>query len=157
MGRELFRVLQERQEGAGRSGHGAAPALGRSGRRLLLLDLQHLLDRRHSGHRLAREAPRVGDRSPQPVAEVDRAAAHAAQHPGVGERPPGQSDEDQIVLRRHVLQRSDHLDLEVLDARAVEDRLSHALHAGLDFAERNDLLTAGGDRGGGQEQQEEGG
>ena len=60
----------------------------------------HLVDRRDAGDRLLREAAeRVGDRADQPSVDVDRAAAHAGDDAGLGERSAFEPRENQVALR----------------------------------------------------------
>ena len=153
VGGQSARIPEKGERVAGDGGRAAARPGQVRGGGLLLLDLQHLLDRRHPRHRLARKTPGIGHGARQPVTEEDRAAAHAAQHAGVRERSARQPHQDEVAPRTDVLEGADHFDLEVLHPGAAEHGLPDPLHAGLDLAEREDLL--GDCRARGEEWQDE--
>ena len=77
----------------------------------------------------------VADQAP---VDVDRAAAHAGDDAGLGQRPAFEPRQDQIALRRlDVLQHAEDVDLEVLHLGALEDRAARADHPRLDFLDRH--------------------
>ena len=79
---------------------------------------------------LRERADRVRDRADQPAVDVDRAAAHAGDDAGFGERPAFEPREDQVALRAlDVAQHAEDVDLEVLQLGALEDRAADADHA----------------------------
>ena len=80
---------------------------------------------------------RVGHGADQPAVDVDRAAAHAGDDAGVGERTAFEPREDQVAARADdVLEHAEDVDLELLDAGAVEDGPADADHARPDLRRR---------------------
>ena len=93
--------------------------------------VDHLVDRRDAGDRLLGELPeRVRHGADQPAVDVDRAAAHAGDDAGVGERPAFEPRQDQVAARADdVAQHAEDVDLELVEAVALEDRAADADHA----------------------------
>ena len=89
------------------------------------------------GNRLLGErAQRVRHGADEPAVDVDRAAAHAGDDAGVGERPAFEPRENQIAVRADdVLEHAENVDLELLDAGALEYRPADRDHAGTDFVD----------------------
>ncbi len=94
----------------------------------------HLRDRRDAGDRLLRKAAeRVRHGADQAAVDVDRAAAHAGDDAGVGERSAFELGENQVAVRPDdVLEDADDVGLEFFDVRAVEYGATDADHAGPD-------------------------
>jgi hypothetical protein len=69
------------------------------------------------------------------VLEVDRRTAHAGDRAGVLEVGAAEADEQNVVLRVEVLEDREHLDLETVDLRPLEDRQAVPLHAGADLGD----------------------
>ena len=104
----------------------------------------HLGDGRDAGDRfLGKTAEGVGHGADEPPVDVDRAAAHAGDDAGRGERSAFEPGEDQVALRPDdVLDDADDVRFELFDARAFEDRVADADHARPDF--RDTHLRGGG-------------
>ena len=92
----------------------------------------HFGNRRDARDRLLRKgAQRVRDRADQAAVDVHGAAAHPGDDPGRGERAAFQLREDQIAVNADdVLENADDVDLELLDAGALEDGVSDPDHPG---------------------------
>ena len=100
----------------------------------------HLRDRRDPGNRFLGElAERIRHRADEPAVDVDRAAAHAGDDAGVGQRPALEPREDQIAFRTDdVAEHAKDVDLELVEPVALEDRPADAGHAGLQLVQREE-------------------
>ncbi len=90
----------------------------------------HFGDRRNPGDRFLRKAAeRVRHGADQLAVDVDRAAAHAGNHAGMGQWTAFELGENQVaVCADDVFEHADDVDLEFLDVRAVEDGPADADH-----------------------------
>ena len=79
-------------------------------------------------------AQRVRHGADEPAVDVDRAAAHAGNDAGVGQRAAFEPGQNQIAARADaVAQHADDVDLELVEAIALEDGAADADHAGPDL------------------------
>ncbi len=110
-----------------------APRRGRHHRRV-----EHFRDRRNARDGLGRElTERIRHRAHQPAIDVNRAAAHAGDDAGLGQRTAFEPGENQAALRTdHVPHHSKHVDLEVLELGAGKHGTADAHHAGPDLVQR---------------------
>ena len=89
-------------------------------------------------------AERVRHGADQPAVDVDRAAAHAGDDAGVGERPAFEPREDQVAPRADdVAQHADDVDLELVEPVALEDGPADADHARPELVHGKVVLWAG--------------
>ena len=118
--------------------------------------VRHLGDRRDAGNRFLREATqRIRHGADEPVVDVHRAAAHARNDPGVGERTALQPGQDEVSLRADdVLEHAQDVRFELLDMGAVEHRVSDAHHPGTNLGNRH---LNGGPAQAGRRQRQHGG
>ena len=78
------------------------------------------------------------DGADEAAVDVDRAAAHAGDDAGLGQRSALEPGQNQIAPRAHdVLDDAEDVGLEFLDLRAVEDGAADADHAGPDLGDRH--------------------
>ena len=129
-----------------------ASALLGCGRGGLVAYLEHLFNRRDAGDRfLAELADAIGERAEQLAVDIDRAAAHAGNHPrvfGLGADEPG---EDHVLSGTEgVVQQAEDFDLHRFGLGALKDGIGDAAKAAVHLAERKNPGGGGGRRGGGQ-------
>ena len=107
--------------------------------------LQHLLDGRDAGDGIFAElADAIGERTQQPVANVNRAAAHARDHAGVFGLGAVELDEDHVVAgAARPTQNAQNLNLHRLGLGSGEDRPGGRGHAAAHLAEREEAAAGG--------------
>ena len=110
-------------------------ARSRQGRRV-----DHLVERGDAGDRLLRElAERVRDGADDAAVDVHRAAAHAGDDAGVGERTALEPRENQVAPRTDdVAEHAEDVDLELVEPVALEDGAPRGHHAGPEVIDRED-------------------
>ena len=129
------RLTKRRGQALGRQRHlqldarGLAPRTGKRRR------LGHFIDRRNARDRFLGElTERVRDRADEPAIDVDRAAAHAGDDAGIGERAAFEPRQDQVAARADdVAEHAEDVDLELVEPVALEDRPADADHPGLEL------------------------
>ena len=86
---------------------------------------------------LGKRAERVRHGADQLAVDVDRAAAHAGDDAGLGERSAFELGEDQIAAGSDdVPKHADDVDFEFFDLVALPDGVAGGHHAGLDLVDR---------------------
>src|SRR5207249_3520139 len=107
-------------------------ALGDSlrGRVLLVEQFHHLLDGLDSGNRLGRIWKRKRYGTEQLAVDVYRTSTHSCNDPSACERAAREACEYHVLFGREVFQNAEQLDIELLDLRSLENRLTKTLHAG---------------------------
>ena len=103
--------------------------------------LDHLRERRDPGDRVLGELPGERDRTQQLAVDIDRAAAHPLDDPGVLEVAPRQPAEDHVAARADVAHHPQDLGLELLELGADHHRPARrpSSPAGCRFTSQYDL------------------
>src|SRR4051812_35313409 len=100
---------------------------------------EHRRDGRHARHRLGGERrPAIGVRAGEATAiEINGAAAHTADVLRDVQARMRRLDEDQLLRGAKVMENADHLDVEALRLRPMEDGEAVPLHPLFDLADRD--------------------
>ena len=110
-----------------------------------MLDFEHVLDGRHAADRFLRERAEFQcERANQLAVNVYGAAAHPRDDPRLLHFVTQQANQDHVLLRPDgVIEHADHFEIDLFHLVALEDRVSHTLHAGFDFTQREERRTIG--------------
>ncbi len=108
--------------------------------------LNHLLDRLNAGDGFFREREAKGDCTEKLAIDINRAAAHALDHAGLGQRAAAELGENDALFWSSILEDAEDLDLEIFDSVALEDSFSDAMLPGADILERKEGLSSRGSR-----------
>jgi hypothetical protein len=105
--------------------------------------LDHGFDWLDASDGLLREREAEGDGAEQFTIDIDRAAAHALQNAGLGQRAAAKPGQDDGLLWTEILQDTEDFDLEVFDPVALEDSFADASKSGSDILDWEKILTGG--------------
>lgn len=115
----------------------------------------HGLDGPNAGDRLFREWKPERYCAEEFTVNINRAAAHALEHAGFGQRTAAEAGENDRLLWRDIFKDTEDLDLELFDTAALEDGTADAAEAWVDFFEGEEILacrrSADGDAESGRE------
>ena len=101
-----------------------------------LRSADHVLDGTDAGDRIFGERKRQGHGTDEFSIDIDGAAAHSLHDPGVLEGSAGEAGEDDGLLGSDIVEDSQDLDLELIDAISNKNGPAGAVHAGLDVLQR---------------------
>ncbi len=127
-------VAKERPEGEGseRRGGGGMRSRGIG---------DHAFNGLNSSDSTFREREAEGDGAQQFAIDIDRAAAHALEDAGFGERAAAEPGEDDFLAGSDILEDAEDFDLELFDAIAGEDGAADAMETWFDGGEREEVLA----------------
>src|SRR4029077_15385648 len=117
----------------------------RAGARLAFGKAQNIFNRSDSGERFLAELTQFEGKRPDELAvDVDRAPAHSSNHARVLHFWAQELYQDDRLLRRQKIRHHpDHYQIELFDLVACKNRVSLALHSGLNLRKRKNLRVGG--------------
>ena len=107
--------------------------------RLLIQDVQHLLDRLDTRDRFFSKWKSKSNGAEQLAVYEDRTSAHSGDDTGALERSTRQADQDHVLLWGEVLQHAQNLNIEPLDCRPLKNCLTKTFHPLPHFVDGHNL------------------